>query len=141
MTKLNEYAQWNVGFYERELRDAKAAQVAILQLPEAIQELEASIGYAWVDHEGGVHISVCFSGGEDSLRILKREGSMGFISEVNTYDGKWYAKDGKLKSGDNEFSILVAEVDEPPKCHLEEYKEVVTRYRQVCEDEEGVVQS
>ena len=95
-------------------------------VPEEIKSLNVKLAS---DYSGRLSI---IGYDEDTLKALKTTGIMG-LRKTLSYDTNWRA-DGKVFLGGQEVDVIVHAVEQPPTCRLEEYTELVTKYRAICEE-------
>ncbi|KKL12954.1 hypothetical protein LCGC14_2530590 [marine sediment metagenome] len=117
-----------------------ATRKLLLDMPVELRELEGFL-YPIQDYDGEVTLPITVHGGEETLKLLQRIGFIGFKRSNGGYSTEWQATGGKAIINGITITATVHRVDQPAKCHLEEYSEIITKFKVVCEDDsvDGVV--
>ena len=118
----------------------RATKKLLLAMPQELQELEGFM-YPMRDYDGKIVIPITVYGGEETLRLLQRLGFIGFKRNNGGFSPNWQATGGEAIINGIAVTTTVSNVNQPPKCHIEEYRDTITRFRVICEDEsvDGVV--
>lgn len=133
---------------KRDIIEAKEKMKALLRtkailkdMPTCIKELDGFIYPVRTNVENELTTEILpitvYSNSETVLQDLK---TLGFIGFRPKYNGSWWAARGSAVINGISIVVDIGNLPTPPKCHLEEYTETVTRFRAVCEeDSEDVV--
>ena len=132
MATLKEHTKQAVGRKRQALREAQEALRLVELLPEELQALdgEADTGYT------GALMKIDFYQFQnkdiDLLRTLKILGVQGLTTKMSSPDN-WYA-DGEiaLLNEKDIVRICIYGLPKPPNCQIEEYQELVTKFRAIC---------
>ena len=140
MNNLLEDIARDIRCANQRLRELRHTKKLLLDMPTEIRELEGFIYPVQTFTNETVLPITAHEGGESLLRALQTIGFIGFKKDCSGYSGEWQAT-GEAIINDIKVKITILRVDQPPKCHLEEYHEVTTRFRIVCEEDsvDGVV--
>ncbi len=140
MSNLLDDVKGDIKEARAKLDTLRITKKLLLDMPQELQELEGFM-YPIRDYEGNVTLPITVYGGEEVLRLLQRLGFIGFKRDNGGYSPNWQATGGEAVINGVTVTATVSNVDQPAKCHIEEYRDTITRYRVICEDEsaDGVV--
>jgi len=112
------------------LKQAIEARNSVDEFPKELQELEGEVDS--IDEET---LKVTFSKWnnkeKDLLRICKTAG----VQELNPKMGSnkhWYAQGVSILPSGRKLTVYLSGLEQPPTCVVEEYTELVTRYKAIC---------
>ncbi|KKN81752.1 hypothetical protein LCGC14_0316640 [marine sediment metagenome] len=130
----------------QQLKKLQRTKTILMDMPDVVRDLEGFIypvrTVTNTEHDEPVtHEELPISIYWRTDEVLKQLKTYGFVGLVPKYDGNNWIASGKAIINNITVNVTITGLDTPPKCYLEEYTEVVTKYRAICEDEsvDGVV--
>lgn len=131
MGTLREQAESIVGLRKQWLEEAEQALSLLEQLPEELQGIEA--GSADMN---GKELQISFQFYPEIVELLKRLGVYDLTYVSSSLSGDWKLNGEYDLPDGTEVKITVMNAETPPHCRIEKFvkKEMVTRYRAICED-------
>jgi len=125
---LIESADDQINLMRRWLNEAKEARELLEELPTEVKELTGSASLTM-----GVLSITVYKSTVEVIQALNRLGVVFSKAEVS-YSNSWYTTGEVTLATGVKLKIVAYNIDAPLNCHIEEYKETVTRYRSVCEE-------
>lgn len=131
---LKESADYTIKTRQEWLEEAKKAKELLELLPEEVLQLGGD-----ADYNTSAKTLIVNVFGPESKKALKMAGVQNLKPKLVGKDS-WMMGDGVLQLTDEITAEFKAyNIEAPPNCRIEEYTEVVTRYRAICPETEEEV--